>query len=91
MRQRRRALLELLVIDAERRRDLLTGLDLVEELIAADPDEEQNYLSGARLLIGLGQVGRARGYLKRADEALTQLELARSGDHDDLRLVAGLG
>jgi ATP/maltotriose-dependent transcriptional regulator MalT/DNA-binding SARP family transcriptional activator len=90
LRQRRRALLELLVRDAEQRHDLVSALDWIEELIQADPDDEQHYLTAARLLVDAGQFGRARGYLQRADLALATLDLVRSVEHEALRQACGL-
>lgn len=84
-RQRRNALLEVLIADADRRNDLQTALVLVEDLIAADPDEEGHYVTAARMLFAAGQLGRARSYLARADESLARLDLPRSDQHDAVR------
>lgn len=89
LRARRRALLDLLLGEAERRRDLAVALELIEELIVADPDDEDRYLHAARLLLAAGQSGRARDYLRRADDALARLELPRSPAHEGLRAATG--
>jgi DNA-binding SARP family transcriptional activator len=90
LRRRRIALLELLAADAAGRTDLGAGLDLIEDLIEAEPDEESHYLMGVRLLMAAGQIGRARAYLARADAAIDRLGLPRTDEHEALRRRLGI-
>lgn len=78
---RRIALIGILADDAERRGDLIAGLQLAEDLVAARPDEEEPYVRAARLLIAAGQTGRARFYLARAEAALGRLGLRPGDEH----------
>lgn len=83
--ERRVALIGLLADDAERRGDVVAGLALAEDLVAARPDEEEHYLRAARLLLAAGQLGRARFYVARAEAALGRLGVAPGEEHTRLR------
>jgi DNA-binding SARP family transcriptional activator len=73
LHRRHRALLDLLVADAESTADLDEALRLLERTIESDPYDEQPYLSACRLLLAQGRRAAAASMLARAGSVIEQL------------------
>jgi DNA-binding SARP family transcriptional activator len=78
LRRRVLALLHVLATDAARRGDADAEVELLERAIELAPHDEERYLRAAGALRRLGRTGAARVLLRRAEAAMTDLELPPS-------------
>lgn len=75
-------LLDMLAVQAEREGDVDEAGRLLHRAIAEEQYDEIRYVRLATLLAAQGRIGSAREVLDRAREALTELGLEPSFDHD---------
>ena len=75
LRSRYLSLLDLLIADAESRRDVDEAIRLLARATDADPADDRRHMQAARLLLAQGRRGAAETVVRRAETVLDELGL----------------